>query len=87
MKRLIIAISVAALAASAVGTTAAREPSRDAAGSDYLPGRLAQDRAARKADALGDVLSGQATANGKNKVVKVAPASSSSSHSRVRTRS
>ncbi len=73
MKRLIIAISVAALAASAVGTTAAREPSRDAAGSDYLPGRLAQDRAARKADALGDVLSGQATAKGKNQVVKVAP--------------
>ncbi|HYI22558.1 MAG TPA: immune inhibitor A domain-containing protein [Candidatus Limnocylindrales bacterium] len=73
MKRLIIAISVAALAASAVGTTTAREPSKDAATSDYLPGRLAQDRTARKAEALSDVLSGQASAKGKNKVVKVAP--------------
>jgi len=73
LKRLfVIGMTVAALAVSAVSPVSAKGPS-DAHKSDYLPGRLAEDRAALRNQALELVLSGQATPKGKNKVVKVAP--------------
>ena len=73
MKRLLITFAVAALTAGAVSPAAAKAPTTDAPKTDYFPGRLAQDQAALKAQAMQKVLKGTATPKGKNKVVKAAP--------------
>ncbi len=74
MKRLLIVMAVAALAAGAVSPAAAAQPSGESLSkSDNLSSPLADKQSALKQNAMEQVLAGKATPSGKNKVVKLAP--------------
>src|SRR5262245_39961686 len=73
LKRLLIVMAVAAVAVSAVSPAAAKSPASEPRfAAPDLPNPLAEKQSALKASAQAMVLSGEATAQGKNKVVKVA---------------
>ncbi len=76
IKRLVVLITAGAMALSLAAPVSAASPHGKADskghGKDNLPGTLAKKQTALKQKALAKVLKGEATATGKNKVVKVA---------------
>jgi len=74
LKRLLIVMAVAAVAVgSAVGPVGAKSPDAVTRADDNLSSPLADKQSALKETALSQVLKGNATTKGDNKVVKVAP--------------